>query len=634
MFKKNIDRLTKHLAIIIVVVTALIMGYIIYELSITKQKVATALVDKSLLLSHDALKDFFDPIKKQLLVTRKQFEMKQVVSIDTLEVLNSFIPVLINNPQLKSMAVANERGKEFDILRGDSPYYWKTRLVDPDISKVNEYWCIYRIDEQYKIVKDTSWISEDYKNPINRPWFQGALNSIDDKTLYWTSPYMFSTTNQIGITVSTGWEGESSENWKLTAFDLSTEVLNDFTQHIRPSENGLIMIVTGDHKYVVGLPPSNEIDELRRDRILELSDIPNEELIRVLEIGKENVPISFSVNGQNWWGASRHFYLSDEQSYKVVIALPEKDFLAEVNESQKLIVGGFFGILLLSILILRSHNAERKNSQLLFKKNNEILVQNDVIASKNEEIMDSINYAQRIQYAILPSQKIIKKSLPNSFVLFEPKDVVAGDFYWLEKTGDYILFAAADCTGHGVPGAMVSVMCHNALNRSIKEHGLIKANDILDKTRELVIKEFSQSESIMSDGMDVSLCILDTKLNKLHWAGANNPLWIIRAKNTDIIEEIKPDKQPIGNYLEMKPFTGHEVQLEKGDLIYVFSDGYKDQFGGPKGKKLKIATMRKLLLQHHSLELEQQKEKLVDFFNDWMGDLEQVDDVCVIGVRL
>jgi serine phosphatase RsbU (regulator of sigma subunit) len=634
MAKNGIDRLTKHIAIIIVIASAAIMGYIMYELTITKRNVATTLVDKSLLLSHGALKDFFDPIKKQLHVTRKQFEMKQIVSIDTLEVLKSFIPVLINNEQLKSMAVANEKGKEFDILRGDSPYYWRARLVDPEVSTTKEFWSTYRIDEEYKIIKDSSWVEEEFQNPINRLWFQGALKSIDNKALFWTAPYLFSTTDKIGITVSTGWQGETADNWKLTAFDLSIDYLNNFTQSIKPSPNGLIMIITGDNENVVGLPPSSDTEEIKKERILKLSDVPHDELKEVLNLGKQSEPVSFSINGEKWWGAYRNFYLNADQSYKVVIALPESDFLAEINESQKLMFGGFFGILILSFLIVRSHNMQRKNSELLLKKNTEILKQNDIIAHKNDEIMDSINYAKRIQNAILPSDTRIKKFLPNSFIFYEPKDVVAGDFYWLEKQGDLIMFAAADCTGHGVPGAMVSVMCHNALNRSIKEYGLIKANEILDKTREIVIGEFAKSDMSLSDGMDISLVVLNTKTNQINWSGANNPLWIIRHSDQQNIEEIKPDKQPIGNYLEMSPFTGHDFQLEKGDLIYLFSDGYQDQFGGPKGKKLKLAAMRKLFLQIQTLEMLEQKNKLVNYFNDWKGDLESVDDVCVIGVRI
>ncbi len=274
------------------------------------------------------------------------------------------------------------------------------------------------------------------------------------------------------------------------------------------------------------------------------------------------------------------------------------------------------------------------------------------LEEKNTEILDSINYAKRIQAAILPPQKLVKEYLQNSFILYKPKDIVAGDFYWMhslpagrEHTADSVFFAAADCTGHGVPGAMVSVICNGGLNRSVREFGLDSPAQILDKTRELVIQEFEKSEEAVQDGMDIALCALrhtqpsgqlegDNKM-LLQFAGANNPLWIIR-KNTDIPEliEIKGDKQPIGKYGDPCPFTQHEVILEQGDTVYIFSDGFADQFGGEKGKKLKASNFKKLLLSLVHEPMDRQKVLLDQAFETWRNDLEQLDDVCVIGVRV
>lgn len=255
------------------------------------------------------------------------------------------------------------------------------------------------------------------------------------------------------------------------------------------------------------------------------------------------------------------------------------------------------------------------------------------LEEKNKEIMDSINYARRIQAAILPPQKLVKKYLPQSFVLYKPKDVVAGDFYWMEHQHTKVIFAVADCTGHGVPGAMVSVVCNNGLNRSVREYGLSVPGKILDKTREIVIQEFEKSDEEVKDGMDISLCELDTKSNRLKWSGANNPLWIIR-KDTNEVVEIKADKQPIGKYAEPKPFTTHEIDLHLGDSIYIFTDGYQDQFGGEKGKKFKASKLREILLSVQHEVMEKQCEILNQAFEKWKGNLEQVDDVCVIGVRI
>ena len=286
-----------------------------------------------------------------------------------------------------------------------------------------------------------------------------------------------------------------------------------------------------------------------------------------------------------------------------------------------------------------------KEKEIHRLKNVELKKANKDIAEKNKEIMDSINYAKRIQEAILPPDKVVKKYLVNSFVLYIPKDIVAGDFYWLDTNGDDIYFAAADCTGHGVPGAMVSVVCSNALHRTVKEMKIQEPCKILDKVRELVAETFEKSEEDVKDGMDISFCKLNLKTRKLSYAGAHNSLYRITNKNGEIDKEIltskthilleyKGDKQPIGKFAFEKPFTQKEIQLLEGDSIYISSDGYPDQFGGEKGKKLMYKPFKKLFLSIHQEDMEKQKNILIDSFEKWKGLHEQVDDVCVIGVRV
>ncbi len=255
--------------------------------------------------------------------------------------------------------------------------------------------------------------------------------------------------------------------------------------------------------------------------------------------------------------------------------------------------------------------------------------QRDIIDYQKQELTDSIQYAKRIQSAILPPSKLLKKHLKEFFVLYKPKDIVAGDFYWMEHKENIVLFAAADCTGHGVPGAMVSVVCNNALKRSVREHGLTDPGEILTKTREIVIQEFEKSEEEVKDGMDIALCSLEG--NKLQYAGAHNPLWIIRKGG---IIETKANKQPIGQFDNPEPYTTHSFNLEHGDSIFVFSDGYVDQFGGEKGKKFKAKAFRDLLLSIQDKSMEEQKTIIDEAFETWRGNLEQIDDVCVIGVRV
>lgn len=255
------------------------------------------------------------------------------------------------------------------------------------------------------------------------------------------------------------------------------------------------------------------------------------------------------------------------------------------------------------------------------------------VEENNKEITASITYAKRIQTAILPSLEFIGSHLKASFVLYQPKDIVAGDFYWAETIGDTFLIAAADCTGHGVPGAMMSVVCSNALNRSVKEFGLSDPGEILDKTRDLLIDSFSKSGEVIQDGMDISLFGMTTTPGEtiLKWAGANNPLWYIDETG---FQEVKADKQPIGESHHKKPFTTHKLSVKPGGMVYLITDGYPDQFGGPKGKKFKHKQLEELLVAVHAESLEKQHQVLLNRLHEWKGDLEQVDDICVIGIRI
>lgn len=275
-------------------------------------------------------------------------------------------------------------------------------------------------------------------------------------------------------------------------------------------------------------------------------------------------------------------------------------------------------------------NAQKKEVE---EQKKEIEKQHQVLAVTHKEISDSISYAKRIQEAILPPLSSLQKELRDGFVFYAPKDVVSGDFYWMATLNSGTLFAVADCTGHGVPGAMVSVVCHNALNRSVREFGLENPAQILDKTREIVIETFAKSQNNVKDGMDISICKISHSTNEMSWAGANNPLYILKS-NQEEITVIQPDKQPIGVFENQKEFTNHTIKLEKGDSIYLFSDGFMDQFGGPHGKKYKYSRFRDLLKSIAHEAMDEQGKLLKKEFESWRGSLEQIDDVCVMGVRI
>ncbi|NOQ74569.1 MAG: SpoIIE family protein phosphatase [Crocinitomix sp.] len=298
----------------------------------------------------------------------------------------------------------------------------------------------------------------------------------------------------------------------------------------------------------------------------------------------------------------------------------------------------FFGILIFGFVSWRTNKLKQRQKELeseveaatreIIQKRDELEHQKAVIENAHREITDSIAYAKRIQHAILPPMNLVKQQLPNSFVLYLPKDVVAGDFYWMEQREELTLFAVGDCTGHGVPGAMVSIVCINALNRAVREFNLSDPAEILDKTRALVVREFAQKNQEVSDGMDIALCALQG--NKLIYAGAYNPLWIIRGGE---LLETKANKQPIGSFDRATPFTSHSFELEPADVVYIMSDGFQDQFGGEKGKKFKSGKLKKLIVSIQDQSLAEQKDLMRKTFIDWKMDFEQVDDVCIIGVK-
>ena len=273
----------------------------------------------------------------------------------------------------------------------------------------------------------------------------------------------------------------------------------------------------------------------------------------------------------------------------------------------------------------------KKTKRELSEKNKEIAFQKQLIEEHQKETIDSITYAKRIQDAILPPTDLITAKLPGTFVLYKPKDIVAGDFYWMEQINDTILIAAADCTGHGVPGALVSVVCSNALNRAVKEFHFSDTGAILDKVTDLVIETFEKSAAEVQDGMDISMLSINKVTQQIQWSGANNPLWYFQDSE---LKEITADKQPVGKSSHRKPFTTHSIEYKAGTTFYLFTDGYADQFGGPKGKKFKYKHLQQTLSAILDKGSSEQQTTLNTTFENWKGDLEQIDDICIIGIRL
>ncbi len=318
-----------------------------------------------------------------------------------------------------------------------------------------------------------------------------------------------------------------------------------------------------------------------------------------------------------------------EQDKKDALAAEE---VKKQNIIRNTLIFGISVVVVISIILYKNYQNKKRDNEII--NSQKLLVE-----TKNKEILQSLSYAKRIQGAILPPARIISKFIPDWFILYLPKDIVAGDFYWIEREGNKTYIAVCDCTGHGVPGALVSVVCYNALNTAFNEFIIREPGKLLDKTRDLVVESFTKSDEDVNDGMDTSLICIDFDTKECQWSGANNPLWIVRkvwngTQHSPQLIEIKPDKQPIGKGVGDRNFTTHNFTLQSEDMVYLFTDGYADQFGGEKNRKLNKSNLKELLVENYYFQQESQKENLLNFHNSYKGNHEQIDDICIIGIKI
>jgi serine phosphatase RsbU (regulator of sigma subunit) len=350
--------------------------------------------------------------------------------------------------------------------------------------------------------------------------------------------------------------------------------------------------------------------------------------------------------------------LKKEQELQDAIVNEQK---AKINANRNRLIFISFGGLLMLILAFvsfRAYHQKRKDNEIIIKQKDEVEKQKDEITAQRDEIetqrdhvmqqkqeiTDSINYAQIIQRAVLPEEELITKALPDHFILFKPRDIVSGDFYWFKQIKNHAVIVAADCTGHGVPGAFMSMLGISFLNEIVSKSRFDSAGEILNRLRHKVKTSLKQrgEKGESKDGMDIALCIVDLEYNMLQYAGAYNPLLIVRpnGEQPELIE-VKANRQPIAIHMKEEDFKTNEIQLQKDDTFYIFSDGYIDQFGGEKGQKFKTKHFKNLLLSINDKSIAEQKEILDETIESWRSNPgingvphEQVDDILVVGVRI
>jgi serine phosphatase RsbU (regulator of sigma subunit)/Flp pilus assembly protein TadD len=340
-------------------------------------------------------------------------------------------------------------------------------------------------------------------------------------------------------------------------------------------------------------------------------------------------------------------FLNEKEQLRLETQLQYEQELseAEIKRQQQLrnaSIGIGMMALILFFLLFSNYRSKQKHNELLERQNSEISDQKELIEEKSKHITDSIRYAERLQDGILPKWDAFRVHFKNHHVFYKPKDIVSGDFYWLEESDGRVFIAVADCTGHGVPGAMVSMVGVQGLNKAVLEEGLIKASDILQRLSDHVEEVFEKSGGSVRDGMDIALCIIGRERKRVNYAGAHNSLLIAtRNKLKNGIEreslnglnlyEFKADRRSIGGYFDAGPFTDQEFDITLGDTLFLFSDGYADQFGGSKNKKIGSRKMREFLLEAASKD---DLSKLDAQFKNWKAEHDQIDDVTVIGIRI
>jgi serine phosphatase RsbU (regulator of sigma subunit) len=326
---------------------------------------------------------------------------------------------------------------------------------------------------------------------------------------------------------------------------------------------------------------------------------------------------------------------------RVAIAQKERELeqqrqeanMAQARNRQLLIV---VAVVLVAVLLLGFLWMRARKLKMAVDQQNVILEEkNGIIETKNKDITDSIQYARRIQESLLPTSAMIREQFPDSFVFFKPRDIVSGDFYWMHVVGNEVVLAVGDCTGHGVPGALMSVAGANLLNEAVVDQGITDPGIILDRMRMNLVRMLSRNrtEQVVLDGMDIAVICINVTNRTLRYAGAYNPLWIV---NGSELIEIPANKLVVGvSPVETSAtYTTHELTLPKGASVYLFTDGYADQFGGPNGKKLKYSRMKQMFLLQQDVAMPEMGAYLEREFLSWQGELEQVDDVCVVGLRL
>ncbi len=659
--KKN-KKLYFYLFIITVLsISVVVLFALLVNMSNTAESLAVSLINKTTGEADDQLNNYFEKVKGNLIATKQLCDQGILDAVDTTNINAYFLPIFNTYTDINTIVVANPEGHEYSIIREDSTWLSNVVFESADSGMVikRERWK-GNIFNKNIISK---WIDYNAQyDPRTRPWFTGAIDTKYPDEPWWTEPYVFFTHQLPGITASMRSFCPASKKTNVIEYDILLSEISEFTTTEKVSAHSKTFVMTQDLK-VIGLPSEEKftnVDSISKYVLSDYDSIGSNVLKLAVNKWKEfpkNYKEAFSlkINDETWWVKISPFELGKNRFFLVGVAVPENDFLTEVKNSRNVVIGGFLVVLIIIIIVVRQYSVKRKMNLLLAqqkeqisKQRDEISKQHEIVLEQKKEITDSINYAKKIQEAMLPAITTLNKILAEHFIFFRPKDIVSGDFFWATETNEWIIVTAADCTGHGVPGAFMSMLGISFLNEIVRKEEVTTASEILNHLRKYVIEALKQTgeEGTQKDGMDMSIVAINKDHKRACWAGANNPLWIIRNENinkeyddlSEMVEELKADKMPVAVYIKMDEFTNHDIVLNSGDRLYMFSDGLPDQFGGENGKKFKYKPFKRLLASTTNTSMQEQGKLLEQAFYDWLNyeeqHWEQIDDVVVVGIKI
>jgi serine phosphatase RsbU (regulator of sigma subunit) len=668
---------------LIIPLSIAVMIGIMYDLSKTVEHLTRDLVKRTIEKVEIELGDVVAPVVDDLNLVRET-SIAFDFDLHNIDKFNHFMrPLIANNQNIRSGLFSNSHGDEFMLLqKSDSVWINRITFNPTDGPKTVKY-SEFHLNKKLGLDWQRTWIDSSLldNDPRRKVWYKKAMQS-PPLTNAWTRPYIFMTTKEPGISVATHWKNfrDTTEDLVISFDILMTDIIH-YMNELKISENGHSVLFS-DQEHIIC--QSNHVkfsctDSVKKYSLAKHSTIGMpvfEAMIKEISLNDipSGVPFHFKYDGNRWWAEVVSYNAYGIRNMKVAVLVPESDFMSEMNRTKLIVILGFLLVFFLTLISINAYRKQQKANVLLNQKNREIAQQKEKIEKQHlivreqrdqireihSEVTKSIAYAQRIQSSALPNQDILSDNVKDCFVLFKPRDVVSGDFYYFIEKENKLVVVVSDCTGHGVPGAFMSMLGMSMLDNIILSDCKMEPDIILNRLRKFIIHALGQSQvgDGQRDGMDMSVCIFDLETKKMKFAGANNSIIILSKNHSEWAERkeikhmqsvdtgvnlfrVKADSMPISIYLKMDNFTSREFQLEEGDQVFMYSDGYIDQFGGAAeairaagGKKFKIKAFQNLLLENAHLSAAEQRVILEKTLNEWRGNIKQIDDITVIGFRV